>query len=482
MRNFDRDSKKLTRNLDSNSKKSNEKTEGVSTILGDPKKAILKFQPLIIAMIIAAVNNVFDGIWIAGLGQNALAAVGFITPLLGIITGLSSGLSNGALSVISRFIGSDNKKEADNAAIHILVLTGIFSLAIMLIIGLFLKPLLAMLGATGVTLELGLQYGYILFICSFFPMFTTAAYGILRAEGNIKKTIYAMSIGTILNIILDPIFIYVLNMGIIGGSIGTIISLVVASAFLFYWFKKSTYIDISFKNFKYRLSTMKKILTVGIPGGSEFLIIAILVGLINMILVKVSGTEGVAVFAAGWNILLLSIVVLAPLPISVITTVGASLGGKKYENFEIIQNFSMKLGILIASILAIGTFILAPYIAGLFTYSPETTVLNASIVEFLRIMVLFFLFVPIGSVATAIFLGLGKGLESFMLITIRQLILSVVFAYILAIPLGFAQQGVWWGIVIGNMIGSLIALLWSKLHIKKLIAAENEDYGTKIIN
>ncbi|WP_225370654.1 hypothetical protein [Methanobrevibacter arboriphilus] len=72
-----------------------------------------------------------------------------------------------------------------------------------------------------------------------------------------------------------------------------------------------------------------------------------------------------------------------------------------------------------------------------------------------------------GSTAASIFQGVGKGLDSFMLTAIRELLLVVVFAYILAIPLGMGQYGVWWGIVIGNIIGSLIALIWSKLYIKK---------------
>ena len=82
-----------------------------------------------------------------------------------------------------------------------------------------------------------------------------------------------------------------------------------------------------------------------------------------------------------------------------------------------------------------------------------------------------------GSTAASIFQGVGKGLDSFMLTAIRELLLVVVFAYILAIPLGMGQYGVWWGIVIGNIIGSLIALIWSKLYIKKVVAikgGENE--------
>ncbi|MDR2967601.1 MAG: MATE family efflux transporter [Methanobacteriaceae archaeon] len=473
---IDRDKKKFHQDLNNNSEKNNEVTDGVSTILGDPKKAILKFQPLIIAMIIAALNNIIDIMWISGLGPNALAAVGFITPLLGIITGLSSGLSSGAVSVLSRFIGANNKKEADNAALHILFVTIIFTVIIMITVGLFLEPILIMLGA-GSTVDLGLHYGYIIFGGAIFPMFTTAAHGILRAEGNINKTIYAMAIAALLNMILDPIFIYTLNMGIAGGSLGTILSLVVATMVILYWFRGDTYIDLSLKNFKYNPDTIKKILTVSLPAGSEYFIIALSVGVINMILVTVSGTHGVAIFTVGWNFILLAIIILAPLSISTIATVGSSLGAKKYENFNIIQNFSTKLGILIAIIMAIATFLLAPYIAVIFTYSSEATGLSGPITEFLRLMAVFFLFVPIGSVATSMFLGVGKGLESFILITLRQFLLSVVLAYVLAIPLGFGQQGVWCGIIFGNIIGSLIALLWSKLYIKKIIATNKEEHN-----
>ena len=452
-------------------------TEGVSTILGDPKKAILKLSgPMIIAMMITSLYNLIDGVWVAGLGQNALAAVGFITPIFMVVIGFSNGLGAGATAVISRFIGEGSKDKANNAAIHIILLTIIFTIIIMVSLGLFLRPILEMLGA-GVTVNLALAYGNIVFAGSIFIVFTAAAYGILRAEGNVKKTTYAMSLGAILNIILDPLFIYTWGYGIAGAGIATVLSMAVSSFIILYWFKKDTYIRISLKFFNFSKDILKKILAVGIPAGAEFLIMAILAGSLNMILVFVSGADAVAIYSSGWRVLMIAIVPIISVSISVVAIVGASFGARRYENFSIIQNYSIKIGTIISIITAVSTFILAPYIAMLFTYSPETAALNGPITDFLRVMALFYLFVPMGSTAASIFQGVGKGLDSFMLTAIRELLLVVVFAYILAIPLGMGQYGVWWGIVIGNIIGSLIALIWSKLYIKKVVAikgGENE--------
>ncbi|WP_231624272.1 MATE family efflux transporter [Methanobrevibacter arboriphilus] len=386
----------IENNINNNDFDSNdfEETEGVSTILGDPKKAILKLSgPMIIAMMITSLYNLIDGVWVAGLGQNALAAVGFITPIFMVVIGFSNGLGAGATAVISRFIGEGSKDKANNAAIHIILLTIIFTIIIMVSLGLFLRPILEMLGA-GVTVNLALAYGNIVFAGSIFIVFTAAAYGILRAEGNVKKTTYAMSLGAILNIILDPLFIYTWGYGIAGAGIATVLSMAVSSFIILYWFKKDTYIRISLKFFDFSKDILKKILAVGIPAGAEFLIMAILAGSLNMILVSVSGADAVAIYSSGWRVLMIAIVPIISVSISVVAIVGASFGARRYENFSIIQNYSIKIGTIISIITAVSTFILAPYIAMLFTYSPETAALNGPITDFLRVMALFYLFVP----------------------------------------------------------------------------------------
>lgn len=104
----------------------------------------------------------------------------------------------------------------------------------------------------------------------------------------------------------------------------------------------------------------------------------------------------------------------------------------------------------------------------IFAYSPETAYLAPTIAAFLQVMCFFYIFVPPGVMSGSIFQGVGKGINSLILTVLRQLIFVAVFSYFLAIPLGWGQQGVWWGIVAGNTAGSAVAFTWARLYIKRL--------------
>ncbi len=114
--------------------------ERLSLITGDPKKAIRTLSvPMIVSMLLMMVYNLADSIWVAGLGPNSLAALGFITPLFMMVIGLGNGLGAGANSLISRCIGAKNKKGSDNAAIHSIILTITLSVLLTIFILIFLK-------------------------------------------------------------------------------------------------------------------------------------------------------------------------------------------------------------------------------------------------------------------------------------------------------------------------------------------------------
>ena len=123
-------------------------TAGVALLMGDPKKAIIKLSgPMIAAMLLMSTYNIVNAIWVAGLGSDALAAVGFVTPLFMILMGLSNGLGAGVASVISRRIGAKDKTGADNAAVHalllVLILSAVFTIPLMLLTG----PIVTLFGA-----------------------------------------------------------------------------------------------------------------------------------------------------------------------------------------------------------------------------------------------------------------------------------------------------------------------------------------------
>ena len=447
-----------------------EKTEGVALITGDPKKAILKLSgPLIIAMVLMTTYNLVDAIWVSGLGGNALAAVGFVTPLFMILVGLSNGLGAGATSAISRCIGNRNHKGVNNTAMHTMVITIIVSALLTVLLEIFLHPLLSALGA-GETINLAMSYGQITFAGTILMLFTGAAYGILRSEGDTKRTMYAMIISSVVNMILDPILIYMAGWGIAGAAWATLISQAIVSVVIIYWFfrKKDTFATLSWKYFKPNFKVTKSILEVALPASAEFLVMSALTAILNVILVIVAGTNAVAVYSAGWRVVMMAIIPIAAVGTSVITVAGVAYGARKYENLSIAHNYSIKVGMMVAIITSILTFVFAPYISKVFAYSPQTAYLAPTITTFLQVMCLFYIFVPPGLMSSSIFQGVGKGTTSLILTILRQLLFVAIFAYIMAITLNFGQQGVWWGIVAGDIVGSSVAYCWARLYVSRI--------------
>lgn len=447
-----------------------EKTEGVSTILGDPKKALIKLSgPMIIAMMLMSLYNVVNAIWVAGLGGDALAAVGFVTPLFMIFMGLSNGLGAGAASAISRYIGQDNKKSVNNAATHTVVITMGISIILSVVLLVFLKPILILFGA-GSTLNLAVEYGQVIIGGSILSLFVGASYGILRAEGDVKRTMYAMVLSSVVNMILDPILIYWAGWGISGAAWGTIISTALVAIILLYWLfiKKDTYATLSLKDFKPDLNVTKNILSVGLPASVEYVVMSILAIILNILLVAVAGTNAVAVYNTGWRVVMIAMAPIIGVGLSVVTIVGASYGAKKYGNISMIHHYSVKVGLIVAAIICVLIYVFAPYIAMLFTYSATSAYLEPSIASFLQVMCLFFMFLPLGIMSSSSFQGVGKGTTSLILTVLREVVFVILSAYILAIVLGWGESGVWWGIVIGGLLGGLVAYGAARIYIRRL--------------
>lgn len=442
----------------------------VAMITGEPKKAIRTLSlPMITSMFLMMAYNLADSIWVAGLGPNSLAALGFITPIFMMVVGLGNGLGAGANSLISRCIGADNKKGADNAAMHSIILTLIFSSILTIFILISLKDILLAMGAGG-SLNQALQYGQIVFGGLIFLIFSSVASGILRAEGDVNRPMYAMATTAILNIILDPIFIYYLGLGVSGAAIATVISAIISSVLLLYWLllKRDTYVSLSQKDFKANWKVIKNILSVSLPASAEFFVMSILGIVINIMLVITGGTDAVAVYTAGWRIVMIAMIPAIGIGTAAITIAGAAYGSRKYDNISIALNYSSKLAIGIAVITGLIIYIFASNIANIFAYSSESAFMAPSITAFLHVMCFFLIIVPLGISASSIFQGMGKGLTSLILTIIRELLFISVFAYLMAFTWGLGEYGIWWGIVIGAAFGCGIAYLWAARYIKGL--------------
>ena len=449
------------------------KTKGVNVITGDPHKAIRNQSiPLILSMLLMMAYNVVDSIWVAGLGTVPLAALGFISPLFMINIGIGNGMGAGVTSLIARSIGADDKVQAENAGLHGLLIGVIISIVIPVIILIIIKPLLVLMGAHEVFNQ-AYQYAWIVFIGSFSFYFPAIGSAILRGEGDVNRATVAMAVTAVLNIVLDPIFIYILNLGIAGAAYATVISSFISLLVIFYWIlvKKNTYLQLNLKDFKFNPQIVKDIILVGLPGSVEQ-IITQSVGLFNVsVLAMVAGTTAVAVFTAGWRIVTIVLVPNIGIATAALTVAGVAFGSHNFENLKDTYYYSSKLALLISVILAVLIFVFAPQISIIFSYTSASAQLLTPIAEFLRVECFLFILTPIGICAAYMFQGVGKGIMSLYLTIVRQLILTVFFVCLLTFVLGFGEQGVWWGMVLGTFFGSLVNYGVFIVYLKRLAKA-----------
>lgn len=446
-------------------------TEGVALLTGDPKKAIVKLSgPMIVAMLLMSTYNIVNAIWVAGLGSDALAAIGFITPLFMIFVGLGVGIGAGVASVISRRIGAGDREGANRAAAHgILISVGLAALLTVPLI-IFAEPVALLFGA-GSTAGLAAEFGRVLFLGLILILFTNIGYAILRAEGDTKRAMYVMGASSVLNMVLDPLLIYTAGLGIAGAAWGVNISLLAVTIALLYWFfvKKDTYITFSRKAFLGEKKTLDDILGVGLPASLEFFLMSILAIIINALLVITAGTDAVAVYTAGWRVVIFAIIPIVAIGTSVISVAGAAYGARKFENIRETHSFSILLGVAIALCISAITWIFSSQIATIFSYSPESVHLLPEIAAFLATMCLFYPFVPPGLMSSSVFQATGKGMTSLAISVLRNLVFIALFAYLLGIVMGFGEHGVWWGIVAGDICGGTVAYLWARVYISRLI-------------
>ena len=445
------------------------KNSNIELIMGDYKVAIRKLAwPMMVSMFLIMAYNLADSIWVAGLGADALAAIGFITPLFMILIGLGNGIGAGANSMIARFIGAKNFDEANNTALHSLVLTVIISILGSIALYFLLPVILEMMGA-GSSTQAALSYGGIVFTFMIVFIYSNVGTAILRSEGDVKRAMYVMAITAIFNIILDPVFIYIMNMGIEGAAWATVISGILSCSVLLYWmhYKKDTFLNLSLSNFHYETKIVTGILNVAVPSTAENLIFSILGIIENYLLVLVSGTIAVATYTAGMRLIQLSMIPLIGFGTALLTVAGASYGSQNYKRLQDSFYYTLQLGLVVSTVMAIIFFFLAPQISMVFAYSSSAS-LAPRIAQLIQIMILFIYAACLGMVSAMLFQGVGKGFTSLVLTFIRALLLEVIFSYVFGVVMGMGEHGIYYGVVTGGFIGGIISFIWANLYLKHL--------------
>lgn len=247
-----------------------------------PKALLAMGIPTMIGMLINALYNLVDAYFVGGLGESQMAAISVVYPLGQVVVGLGLLFGNGAASYISRLLGQRNKDQANKVASTALYSSLVVG-AIMIVLSiLFLKPILRLLGATESVLPYAATYASIYIVSCIFNVFNVTMNNIVTSEGAAKTTMCALLLGAILNIGLDPLFIYTFNFGVAGAAIATAISQVVSTlVYLFYIFRQKSAFQFRIKDCTFSNEILSEIFKIGVPTLVFQLLTSISISLIN---------------------------------------------------------------------------------------------------------------------------------------------------------------------------------------------------------
>ena len=445
--------------------------KNIELMRGNPETAVRKLAiPVMISMLLTASYNIIDGIWITGLGEAAIAGIGFVTPIFMILNGVSVGLGSGATSSISRFVGAHDKSRASDSAAHSIIILFIASIILTLIFLVIQEPLLRIYGASGTALEEALSYSTPLFLGLIGIMFANGASGILRGEGDMKRAMYAVVVSVILNAILDPIFIYTFGLGAAGAAIATVLSSLISAIVILYRLlvKKDTYVDINLRKFKFNSKISKNILKVGIPASLDMFIMSIAVALYLIFITIISGDYGVAAYTSGQRIYLFAIMPLTAIGTAVVAVCGSAFGAENGDYLSRAHKYGAKFGILFGLAVTIIVVIFATPIASIFAYTPETTHLVSGISLFLQFAFLSIPFTGAGMASSFLYQGIGRGVTSLFFTIFREVICTVILTYLFGIVFGWGLIGIWIGLAVGRSIASIVNYIYGRHTIKQI--------------
>lgn len=419
-----------------------------------PKALLAMGIPTMIGMLVNAIYNIVDAYFVGGLGKSQMGAISIVFPLSQVIVGLGLLFGNGAASYISRLLGRGDKEKANKVASSALYSSLFLGMIIIVLSMIFLEPILKLLGATNSIMPYALTYASIYILSCIFNVFNVTMNNIVTSEGAAKTTMCALLIGAILNIALDPLFIYTFHLGVAGAAIATAISQIVSSiVYLIYILKKKSVFQFQIKDCTYNKEVMSEILKIGIPT----LIFQILTSLSISLINNAAGHYGDGAIAGmGVVTRLISMGSLTVFgfikgfqPIA-----GYSYGAKKFDRLYKAIQISILWSTLFCVIFGLIVFIFSKPIVSQFTNGDAQIISIGS--RALKMNGISFMLFGFYTVYSSLFLALGKGKEGFILGACRQGICFI--PIILILPAIWGLNGIMYAQPIADVLSAIISV------------------------
>jgi len=439
--------------------------------------------PTIIGLLVTSIYNLADTYFVSQLGTNATGAVGINASLDQVIMMAGSFLGIGATSYISRLLGARKKEEAESVVSTVFLASIVIGVLVMVFGFIFMRPMVRLMGAIDEIEQYSMDYAsYVLFAAPFLAASYVLNHS-LKAEGSAMLSLFGMAAGAVLNIILDPIFIFTLDMGVKGASIATAISKFVSFVILLApYVLKKTSLRPSYKKVKFSRDT---VVEVGKMGSSSLArtLLAILAGvMLNRIAGGYSGATIAAIAVVNRISFMVGTLCLG-LGQGCRPIIGFCYGAKHYDRLLKVYRFALLSAIGVITVVAAALIIFSNGIIGLFNSEADAELLRLGSLC-LRSQSLMLPFVAVMMITNSMYSGCGKAVGSLVLSICRQGICFIPMVYLL--PRLFAESGVAVVQAASDALSFVVTLAMSVhivrqiVSIKKSQCAGAESYETNL--
>ena len=436
-------------------------------------KLILKFSaPAALGMIAISLYNLADTFFVGRvIGVTAIAALSTTFPINIAIMAFAQMSGIGGASIVSRNFGANNPEKTASATGNVFLLSFLISLILALLLLSFLTPILSLLGTTKTTIDFAKTYLSITIPGSIFFSMLICGNNIIRAEGNAKFAMFTMIFTSFLNIILDAVFVMLLNWGIKGAAFATVISqLTTLLIVLFYLFSKKSAIKLKIHHFIPKIKLQKEILSIGFPSFARQITGSIGILFLNRLILTYGNEISLAAF---WIMNRISTFLFMPIfgiVQGIQPILGFNYGAKQYKRVK--QTFFIASNI-VTTILILGTIIILTYpeqLIKLFNKNQDLIKIGA---HSFRIMASLLPIIGYQIICSAMFQALGKSKEALLLGMMRDVIFF--FPFLFTLPYFLGLNGIWITFPISDILAAIASIFFIKTEIKVLNKLDYEQ-------
>jgi putative MATE family efflux protein len=427
--------------------------------LAEPKKALWTLaMPILIGMSVQTLYMVVDMVFVGQVSGEALTALAFNMPVLFFTMGACFGVGSGVTALIAQAVGARDRARATSLAEQSLLLGVVLAACFMVPGLLFGSQILTLLGVPPELLADAWGYLSIQLLGLPFMMLAVLLRSMLSGEGDMRLPVTLQMIATLINISLDPLFIFTFGLGVRGAALATLIAQAFVALALTYVLlvRRRSFVELRVRWVRLEPAVLASILRIGAPASLSMIVMSIGGAAFNRILVADSAAA-VAAHQIGGRLDAVVILPMVAVASSLVTLVGMYHGAGRRDLLRAIVRYALVRAIALGTLIGALSYLFAPTVVTIFTNDPAIRELA---VRYARTLAFAYPFMPISMLAGRVLQGLGRGTPELLLSLLRVVLVAVPLAWLTTFVLHRPAHWVWLAMVAGSLVSAATGASW----------------------